>query len=74
LVSESNQDLPPIYIHRDDLDSYLIAGKVVRVMKKPDELEEFRNAAIADVVKNLEPLTDAEAEYYNNPDNFKKYA
>lgn len=35
LLSESTQEYPPIYIHEDDLDSYLINGKVVQVIKKP---------------------------------------
>ena len=36
LVSESSQDYPPIYIHRDDLTDYLINGEVVDVIKKPE--------------------------------------
>lgn len=35
LVSESSRDIPPIYIHADDFPDYTVAGKVVRVMKKP---------------------------------------
>jgi len=38
LVSESSLDLPPIYIHQDDYSAYLVCGKVVEVIKKPDEL------------------------------------
>ena len=33
LVSDSTQDFPPIYIHKDD--DYMINGKVVQVVKKP---------------------------------------
>jgi len=33
LISDSNQDFPPIYIHRND--NYMINGKVVQVIKKP---------------------------------------
>lgn len=33
LVSESTQDIPPIYIHEDD--SFMINGKVIQVIKKP---------------------------------------
>ena len=33
LLSESTEDIPPIYIHEDD--KYLINGKVVQVIKKP---------------------------------------
>lgn len=35
LLSESKQDLPPIFIHEDDKDKYQIAGKVVKIIKKP---------------------------------------
>lgn len=33
LVSQSTQDIPPIYIHEDD--SFMINGKVIQVIKKP---------------------------------------
>ena len=33
LISDSNQDFPPIYIHESD--NYMINGKVVQVIKKP---------------------------------------
>ncbi len=33
LVSESTQDIPPIYIHEDD--SFMINGKIIQVIKKP---------------------------------------
>lgn len=33
LLSESSENIPPIYIHPDD--SYLINGKVIQVVKKP---------------------------------------
>ncbi len=74
LMSESNQDIPPIYIHQDDLDEYMISGTVVKVLKRPDELEDFRNAAAADILKDLGPISKEESDYYNNPNNFKKYA
>ncbi|MFO1518798.1 MAG: S24 family peptidase [bacterium] len=35
LLSESSQDLPPIYIHFKDLSHYHVNGKVVQVIKKP---------------------------------------
>lgn len=35
LISESSQEYPPIYIHKDDLSSYIINGEVVDVIKKP---------------------------------------
>ncbi len=74
LMSESNEDIAPIFIHEDDLGSYIISGKVVRVMKEPDEMAEWMNASAEDVLKELGPMSDKEAEYYNNPANFKKYA
>ncbi|PIZ96770.1 MAG: hypothetical protein COX80_00530 [Candidatus Magasanikbacteria bacterium CG_4_10_14_0_2_um_filter_33_14] len=66
LVSESNQDISPIYIHKEDLDSYMIAGKVVRVMKKPDDLSDFMNAGAIDILKDLGPMSDEEHDYYMN--------
>ncbi|MBI4992941.1 MAG: hypothetical protein HZC26_02285 [Candidatus Magasanikbacteria bacterium] len=66
LVSESNQDFPPIYVHRDDLDSYLMAGKVVKVMKQPDELAAFRDAGALDTLKALGPMSKEEHDYYMN--------
>jgi SOS-response transcriptional repressor LexA len=33
LVSESNTDYPPIFIHEDDMSEYLINGKVIQVIK-----------------------------------------
>ncbi len=35
LVSESNQNYPPIYIHENDFSGYLINGEVIDVIKKP---------------------------------------
>ena len=35
LESESNQFFPPIHIHEDDLNEYLVNGKVVQVIKAP---------------------------------------
>jgi len=35
LLSESSQELPPIYIHPEDISDYTINGKVVEVIKKP---------------------------------------
>ncbi|MBI2673751.1 MAG: hypothetical protein HYX23_00515 [Candidatus Zambryskibacteria bacterium] len=39
LQSESSQFFPPIHIHEDDLDEYLVNGKVVEVIKQPQENE-----------------------------------
>lgn len=35
LLSESSASFSPIFIHYDDLDGYLINGKVIQVIKKP---------------------------------------
>lgn len=35
LLSESSQNIPPIYIGQDDFQDYMINGTVVGVMKKP---------------------------------------
>lgn len=35
LLSESSQNLPPIVLHKDDSLNYVLAGKVVQVIKKP---------------------------------------
>lgn len=64
LISESNQDLPPIYIHPNDLDEYLIAGTVVKVMKHPNEEKMWQDAAGADVLKDLGSISKAEYDYY----------
>lgn len=66
LVSESNQDISPIYIHQEDLDTYMIAGTVVKIMKKPDDLNDFMNAGASDILKDLGSMSDEEHEYYMN--------
>ncbi len=35
LVSESNQNFSPIFIHQEDFADYTVAGRIVRVLKKP---------------------------------------
>ena len=66
LYSESNQNYPPIYIHNDDFDRYLINGTVLRVMKQPDELSSMRDASAQDILKDLGPQSKEEYEYYKN--------
>ncbi|HEX9804216.1 MAG TPA: S24 family peptidase [Candidatus Dojkabacteria bacterium] len=34
LQSESTQDIPPIFIHEEDLEKFFISGKVIQVIKK----------------------------------------
>lgn len=36
LLSESTEDLPPIYVHLKDFPKYVVSGKVIQVIKKPD--------------------------------------
>jgi len=36
LLSEGDEDTPPIYIHPDDAESYAISGKVKCVLKNPN--------------------------------------
>jgi len=50
LQSESNQFFPPIHIHEDDLDEYLVNGKVIEVIKRPKE-NEYRYEPIGKVVE-----------------------
>lgn len=66
LNSESSLDLPPIYIHKDDYSDYLVCGKVVEVMKKPDELSFMRDESAKDILKNLGPISKEEVEYYES--------
>jgi len=35
LLSESTKDYPPIFIGSDEIDNYLICGRVMQVIKKP---------------------------------------
>lgn len=41
LLSESTKNIPPIYIHKEDLDEYMVVGTIVDVFKKPKQLEEL---------------------------------
>jgi len=66
LKSESSLDLPPIYIHTDDYSNYLVCGKVVDVMKKPDELLFMRNESAKDILKEIGPISKADYDYYEN--------
>jgi len=64
LNSESSLELSPIYIHTDDYSDYLVCGKVIDVMKRPDELSLMRDASAKDVLKNLGPISKEEVSYY----------
>jgi len=65
LISESSQEIPPIYIHKDDMNDYIINGKVVKVFKKPDELVAMRDASADDILNNV-PITKEQYDYYEN--------
>lgn len=64
LSSESTQELPPIYIHENDYTEYTVSGKVIDVMKKPDELLSMRDASAKDVLKELGPISKSDYEHY----------
>ncbi len=66
LFSESTMDIPPIYIHKSDFADYLIGGRVVDVFKKLDEESLWQDAAGFDAIKDLEPMSREELEYYKN--------
>jgi len=66
LLSESSQDFPPIYISKEDQDSYLISGRVVGIMKKPDEMTLMRDASLTDILNDLGDISKEEVEYYEN--------
>jgi len=50
LQSESNKFFPPIHIHEDDLDEYLVNGKVIEVIKQAHE-EGYRYEPIGKMVE-----------------------
>jgi len=66
LSSESTYDFPPIYLCEDDLDEYWVCGRVVQVLKKPDEEKIWQAAACFDMEKYLPPLSQEEIDYYSN--------
>ena len=50
LQSESSQFFPPIHIHEDDMDEYLVNGKVIEVIKQPKE-NEYRYEPVGKMVE-----------------------
>jgi SOS-response transcriptional repressor LexA len=66
LISESTQNIPPIYIHKSDIDNYLVAGTVVKVLKRPDELKELEITAGNDMRKAFGDMSKEENNYYRN--------
>ena len=66
LVSESTENIKPIFIHEDD--NYMINGIVKNVVKNSvfDELLAFQEAAGKDALEALGPMDEDEANYYHN--------
>ncbi|MFA5831375.1 MAG: S24 family peptidase [Candidatus Paceibacterota bacterium] len=56
LASESSMNFPPLYIHELDYADYFVGGKVVDVIKQP---EEFPDSSIREVLKYGKPITKA---------------
>jgi SOS-response transcriptional repressor LexA len=58
LISESTENIPPIYIHEMDKDDYLINGKVALVIKDPENWTEFgvldESEVTPEMKKNIE--------------------
>jgi SOS-response transcriptional repressor LexA len=53
LAPESNMDFSPIYIHKEDYSNYFVGGRVVDVIKKP---EEFLDSSASEVLKYGKPI------------------
>ena len=66
LISESFFDIAPIHIHKDDLNDYSICGKVVKVMKKPENFISWENAGARDTLSALGKQSKKESNYYKN--------
>ncbi|MDP4007740.1 MAG: S24 family peptidase [Candidatus Peregrinibacteria bacterium] len=66
LVSESSEHIPPICIHQDDLVDYRVNGKVLLVIKVPDDLDVARNASMQDILQDLGPQSKEDYDYYEN--------
>ncbi|MDP3962525.1 MAG: S24 family peptidase [bacterium] len=50
LQSESSSFFPPIHIHEDDLDEYLVNGKVIEVIKQMQEESVYRYEPVGKVI------------------------
>ncbi|MDD5289818.1 MAG: S24 family peptidase [Patescibacteria group bacterium] len=66
LKSESTNDFAPIYIHANDLEQYAICGKVIDVLKEPEDFNDWQDAGLSDTLKALGPMSDEEHNYYMN--------
>jgi SOS-response transcriptional repressor LexA len=66
LKSESTNDFAPIYIHANDLEQYAICGKVMEVLKEPEDFTSWEEAGLSDTLKDLGPMSEEEYNYYMN--------
>jgi SOS-response transcriptional repressor LexA len=66
LKSESTKDFAPIYIHANDLEQYAICGKVIEVLKEPDDFKSWEIAGLSDTLNALGPMRYEEYNYYMN--------
>jgi len=66
LVSESSENIAPIYIHADD--NYMINGLVKNVIKNSffKEMEMMQSVSASDVLRNLGSISREEVNYYEN--------
>lgn len=64
LMSESSLDISPIYIHEDDYSGYFVCGRVIDVMKKPDEFLSMRDESAKDILKEIGPISREDYDYY----------
>lgn len=66
LISESSENIAPIFIHADD--NYMLNGVVKNVIKNSTfkELDMMQSASASDVLKNLGPISKKEVSYYEN--------
>ena len=66
LVSESTENIAPIFIHADD--NYMINGTIKNVIKSSflSHWNAMQNSAGRDAIKSLGKMSNAEAKYYKN--------
>ncbi|MCX6738963.1 MAG: hypothetical protein NT098_02820 [Candidatus Parcubacteria bacterium] len=53
LAPESSLDFSPIYIHKEDYSGYFVGGRVVDVIKKPDEV---MDSSAGEILKYGKPI------------------
>ncbi|MDZ4217290.1 MAG: hypothetical protein U1C97_03160, partial [Candidatus Gracilibacteria bacterium] len=52
--------------HQDDFVDYRVNGKVLLVIKMPDDLDVARNASMRDILDDLGPQSKEDYDYYEN--------